>query len=197
MAHSKDITIGVLALQGDFKEHISVFTSLGASSIEVRSVDDLALTNALVIPGGESTVISKLLTLSGLRDAIINRYNKGNIAIFGTCAGAILLAKNIVDSSTVKSLEIMDISIERNAYGRQSQSFRKEITLDDINKRIPVSFVRAPKIVSVGNDVLVLASLNDDPILVRQNNLLASTFHTEVTGVSDIHDIFLEMCAEL
>jgi len=180
--------IGVLALQGDFREHIAMLKRLGADAKEVRTIEDFKQVNALIIPGGESTTIGKLLKETGLGKAVKQR----DIPIYGSCAGAILLAKNIEDSRQLK-LNKIDISISRNSYGRQIDSFEDEIEIKGMKKKFPAVFIRAPKIIATGKDVEILATHNSFPILARQGNILISTFHPEMTDDARIHKYFLEM----
>jgi 5'-phosphate synthase pdxT subunit len=170
--------IGILSLQGDFAEHIDSLKKNGFEVMTVKSVSDLNKVDGLVMPGGESTTISKLLIKTGLFDAIRDFGSKK--PVFGTCAGAILLAKKIEDKNDeeVKSLELIDIEILRNAYGRQQDSFSAIIKLDGFN--IDASFIRAPRILKVHDDVEILIRYNDDPVLVREGNILVATFHPEL-----------------
>jgi pyridoxal 5'-phosphate synthase pdxT subunit len=160
--------IGVLSLQGDFKEHIDVLKKLNVNVIEVREKNHLNNLDGLIIPGGESTTIMQLLKDIDLK----------NIPIFGTCAGCIIMSK----------LNLIDIDIERNAYGSQLDSFIAK--LDNGFKGI---FIRAPKIIKVGKNVEILAKHNDEIVLVKQGKYLASTFHPELTENTSVHELFLEM----
>lgn len=168
------MNIGVLALQGNFAEHQSILDLLNVESSQVKTSEDLTSIQGLIIPGGESTAISKLL------DANFIDHIK-ELPCYGTCAGAILLAK----------WGCIDMNIERNAYGRQMQSF--ETGIDFKHTHIPTSFIRAPKITSIGPDVEVLAEHNGSPVLVKQGQYLASTFHTETTHSTEIHQYFCTM----
>lgn len=189
--HESRITVGVLALQGDFAEHVSVLDQLKVrthyakatrvKSIEVRSAKDLETCDALVLPGGESTVMMKLLCQTGLDQEIIKRVQSG-MPVFGTCAGAILLSDS--------HLDLLDITIDRNAYGSQLQSFSDQITIEDIGT-IDAIFIRAPIIIRSGEHVSVLATLKEHPVLVRQGNILAATFHPEIQSDTAIHAAFL------
>ena len=184
--------IGVLALQGDFAEHIAVLHALEAEPKEIRTPEDLVSCSHLIIPGGESTVMGKLLTTSGIREPLIKRANAGDLAIFGTCAGAILLAKDIQGKNAPDGLGLMDITIDRNAYGTQLHSFETEISVEGIGS-VPVAFIRAPKIMRVGKDVETLALHEGAPVLLRQGRFLASACHPEVRGESAVHRVFLSM----
>lgn len=179
--------IGVLALQGNFAEHVRMLQSLQLEAIEVRTVEDFSTVDALVLPGGESTVISTLLLSTGLHSAI----QKNSLPIFGTCAGAILLASSVQPAADVTPLGLLDMTIERNAYGRQAQSQRASLQFQ--GQKTEVAFIRAPRIVAVGKNIQVLAEYKGDPVLVQQGNRIASTFHTEVTGDTAVHRLFLQM----
>ena len=184
--------IGVLGLQGDFAEHISILRSLGVKAVDVRLPHHLNELDGLIIPGGESTTIGKLMKLYGMDKAIIRQYQNG-MAIWGTCAGAILLAKKI-EGSDQPRLNLMDISIRRNDYGRQIDSFEAEVEVGGMGSMRGV-FIRAPTIHSVKEDVEILASHGGQPVLVRQGRLLASTFHPELSGSRKVHEYFLTMVA--
>jgi 5'-phosphate synthase pdxT subunit len=195
------LLIGVLALHGDFTEHAKALEACGAPHHTVQGAAhaklvklpaDLDGIKGLVIPGGESTTIGMLLQESGLGEAIIGRAKKG-LSIYGTCAGAILLAKKITDHPHQYSLRLLDIEVDRNAYGRQKESFEATIVFQ--GKKIPVAFIRAPRFKNIGTDVKVLAKLNNEPVLVQQENILAGAFHPEITGTLAIHRYFLKMCS--
>lgn len=197
--------VGVLAFQGDFAEHIDVLNRLYVPSLEVRTKDDLAKIDALIIPGGESTVIGKFLEESGMGKEISKRarvprqrketpprgVSTNGLIVYGTCAGAIVLAKKVTGKNALASLGLIDITIDRNAYGTQLDSFEAKLRIKGIRESIPVSFIRAPKITRVGRGVEILAEYKGDPVLVRQGNILLSTFHTEVRGEVAIHRLFL------
>ena len=170
------MNIGVLALQGDISEHLSVLKKLGAYGSEVRTGKELVLVDALVIPGGESTTLQKLLSRSGLDKEIVSRVKSG-MPVFGTCAGLILLSK----------YGLIDVSVERNAYGRQLDSFETEI------KGSKVAFIRAPKITSVGDTVEILSVYDGNIVFCKQKNVLACSFHPEVFGETVFHEMFLDM----
>ncbi|HLG23977.1 MAG TPA: pyridoxal 5'-phosphate synthase glutaminase subunit PdxT [Candidatus Nanoarchaeia archaeon] len=180
--------IGVLALQGDFREHIEMLKKCEVNVIEVRLPQDLKGVNGLIIPGGESTTIGNLMQSSGLDKEIIKKNNKG-MAIYGTCAGAILLAKEIIGSSQPK-LNLLDVSIKRNDYGRQIDSFEAEINSKRLGKLNGV-FIRAPVIEKVGKSIEVLAEFDKKPVLVQQGNILASAFHPELTYNAKVHQYFV------
>lgn len=185
-----NIKIGVLALQGDFREHIAVLNKLDVEGMEIRNKKELDQVHALIIPGGESTTITKLLLRYNLFNEIKKR-NEGRMPIYGTCAGAIVLAKDIINSSQPK-LNLIDITIERNSYGRQVDSFESEIDVKGIGK-VNGIFIRAPVISKVGKDVKVLAEHNSKVVAARQKNILVSTFHPELSDNNSLHQYFLGM----
>jgi 5'-phosphate synthase pdxT subunit len=184
--------IGVLAFQGDVIEHLQALKILGVETLEVRSVAELDHVDGLIIPGGESTVISKFLAETGVGDRIIKKHQNEKLPIYGTCAGAILLTKEIKDAGDVQSLGLMDITVERNAYGRQTESFEADIEVG--GESVHGIFIRAPKIISTGNSVIVLASYEGSPVVCEEGKLLISTFHPELSDKpSALHRRFLEM----
>lgn len=189
-------SVGILAFQGGFIEHEKIIQTLGHTSTLIRSVKDLDTVDSLIIPGGESTTIGFFLEESGLLSAIKKRASEG-LSVWGTCAGAILLAKKIMSDKIPPHLGLLDIEIERNGYGRQIQSFRTELTIDGFNKKIAAAFIRAPIIKKTSPEVKILATYEGNPVLVRQNNILASTFHPELCGEARLHNYFLSMvCCE-
>ncbi|MDR7459765.1 MAG: pyridoxal 5'-phosphate synthase glutaminase subunit PdxT [Armatimonadota bacterium] len=183
--------VGILALQGDVAEHAAVVRACGAENREVRRPEDLAGVEALIIPGGESTTIGRLMARVGLDEAIRERVEQG-LPVLGTCAGAILLARE-ARGGRPPLLEVMDIAVARNAYGRQRESFEADIHVPPLGSApLRVAFIRAPVIEAVGPAVQVLASFGGQPVLVRQDRLLAATFHPEVLGETALHRYFLE-----
>lgn len=182
--------VGVLALQGDFAEHRQILASIGVDSLEVRTVDDLMRSDRLILPGGESTVMANLLQKSGLSEAIIDRFSQGTLHVYATCAGTILASREVRGGS-VSTLNLIDITLERNAYGRQAHSFRTELSVQGIPAPVQASFIRAPRITEVGEGVTVLSEYEGIPVLVQAHNILAGTFHTEVTGDTSIHELFV------
>ncbi len=182
--------VGVLALQGSFKDHLKMLDRLDVDATLVRLPRDLDKVNGLIIPGGESTTIGRLIVRYGLDKVIKFRCNRG-MPIYGTCAGAILLAREIVNSRQPR-LALMDISVKRNDYGRQIDSFEVDLDISD-GKPFRGIFIRAPTIISVGKRCKVLSRFQDKPVLVEQENLLASTFHPELVGDTRIHKYFIEM----
>jgi len=187
------LPIGVLGLQGDFREHIATLDALGIQSRLVKKPEHLKDISGLIIPGGESTVIDKLSKIFELREPIRNLIQKG-LPVFGTCAGLILLANKLVDGkATQVSFGGLEITVQRNAFGSQVDSFESDVAFD--GTEVKAAFIRAPIVTSVGADVQVLATLTDGRIVaVRQKNLLGISFHPEVTGETKVHEYFVEMC---
>lgn len=189
------MTVGVLALQGDFREHEEVLKRLAVPTVQVKLPQDLEHVDRLIIPGGESTTIGKLLVMYKLLLPIRARIKKG-MPVWGTCAGAILLAKHIADDKKEQqSLAVMDITARRNAFGRQLDSFETTITVKEISKdALPVVFIRAPILQRPGKHVVVLAKLENGTIIAaRQGNMLATCFHPELTERTDFHRYFLSL----
>ena len=185
--------VGVLALQGAFAAHSDCLTSIGVQSIEVRNPEQLSSVDALLLPGGESSTMSQLLESSGLFDPIAARIADG-MPVFGTCAGMILLASEILDGrSDQRSFSAIDISVRRNAFGRQVDSF--EATVNSSVGDFHGVFIRAPRIERVGENVEVLGSINDEPVLVRQGNVLAASFHPELSNDARLHEYFVSITA--
>ncbi|MGA2878970.1 MAG: pyridoxal 5'-phosphate synthase glutaminase subunit PdxT [Bryobacteraceae bacterium] len=181
--------VGVLALQGDFQAHERALRRAGAEAVEVRSASDLEDVEGLVIPGGESTTMMNLLEEEKLLDPL--REFGRERPIFGTCAGAILLASHVTNTPQA-SLGLMDMEVERNAYGRQLDSRIARLKPEGMEGDLEAVFIRAPIIRSVGQDAKVLASYLGDPVLVEQGRHLAATFHPELTDDSRVHLIFLQ-----
>ena len=199
MGISQRRTVGVLALQGDFEEHLVVFRRLGVRAVEVRTASELFECDGLVIPGGESTVMSLMLDRTGLRQKIVSFWKEKKGAIWGLCAGAIMLSRQPrVESlekgsmGSVHPLGLMDMVVDRNAYGRQTESFAAKMVSEVVPDMEGV-FIRAPRIVDVGKRGKVLATFKGDPVLVRQGRLLACTFHPELTEDARLHEYFLGM----
>ena len=192
-------TIGVLALQGAFAEHIRMLDQLGVPSREVRTAADLANVDALIIPGGESTTIGKLLRISEL-DALIHQRVHDGMPVWGTCAGMILLGRDVGDSGSKIGepqplLGLMDIRVRRNAFGSQLESFETMLNAPTVTDRpIPAVFIRAPVVEERGQNVTVLATLADGrPVAVREGMMLATAFHPELTGDLSFHRYFVNM----
>jgi 5'-phosphate synthase pdxT subunit len=188
------LRIGVLALQGDVREHIETLAKLACETVEVRKSEDLNDISGLILPGGESTTISKLIDIFSLREPILEFIKSGK-ATLGTCAGMITLAKDVLDSASgQQSLGLMDISVRRNAFGSQLDSFEQVIDFDGTN--LNVAFIRAPIVERVGEAVKVLSKLSDGRVVsVRQQNMLATSFHPEITGETFVHEYFLKMAS--
>lgn len=189
--------IGILAFQGGFVEHQAILKELGYPSILIRSANDLKQVNKLIIPGGESTTIGLFLEKTGLSKLIQTRAKatKKPLAIWGTCAGAILLAKEIEGKVVPPHLKLMDITIERNAYGTQLDSFHTQINVPTLEiNDLKATFIRAPIIKKTAKNVAVLAKHQDAIVLVQQGNLLASTFHPELCNEKRLHEYFLSNC---
>ena len=182
--------VGVLALQGDFEAHARALRAAGADPAEVRLPAELSACAALVLPGGESTTLLRLLASSGL-DAAIPEFHRRGGALLGTCAGAILLAKEVTCPAQ-RSLGLLDATVERNHYGRQVDSFEAEAPLGE-GAPLPLVFIRAPAFTRVGPAVEVLVSHGNLPVLVREGRLLASTFHPELTADRRVHGLLVEM----
>jgi len=189
MAAGSRKRVGVLALQGDFEAHQRALERAGAEVVEVRSAADLETVQGLVIPGGESTTMVKLLEREKLLDPL--REFGRRRPIFGTCAGAILLATDVANSPQA-SLGLMDMQVERNAYGRQIDSRIAHLNPQGMDGGVEAVFIRAPIIRRVGKDARVLASYEGDPVLVEQGKHLAATFHPELTDDTRVHLMFLE-----
>jgi 5'-phosphate synthase pdxT subunit len=186
--------VGVLALQGDFAAHARTLAGLGASVAEVRRPKELEGLEGLVLPGGESTTLLNLMRDEPWFDALRAFHAEGG-AFLATCAGTILLAKEVT-SPTQPSLGILDAVVERNAYGRQVDSFETTLDAPKLGGRIPAVFIRAPRLLSLGKGVETLASHAGAPVLVRAPGILAMTFHPELTGDSRLHRYFLDSVCE-
>ena len=193
MKKYNDITVGVLALQGDFERHQTQLQEIGAEALQVKLPTDLERIDALIIPGGESTTMDKLIDQFDLRDPI-TEFAKAK-PIWGTCAGMIIVSKNIDNNlSNVKPLKLMDIDVIRNGYGRQIYSFEEklDVELNGISAKLNACFIRAPKVVRFGEKVNSLALYDKSPVLVSENNILASSFHTELDNDTTLLRYFLD-----
>lgn len=185
--------VGVLALQGDFREHLAVLTELGAEAVPVRRPEELASLDGLVIPGGESSVIDKLSRLFGLAEPLKLAIAAG-LPVYGTCAGLIMIAETVLDSiAGQQSLGGLDVDVRRNAFGSQLDSFETDILIPVVGEpAMHAVFIRAPVVERVGEGVTVLASLDDGRIVaVEQGNVLGTSFHPEVTNDYRFHEYFL------
>jgi 5'-phosphate synthase pdxT subunit len=185
--------VGILALQGAFREHREVLDALGVDALEVRTPEVLDALDALILPGGESTTISKLLDSSDLRAPLGERLRDG-LPVLGTCAGLILLASDVVDGRPdQESFATVDVTVRRNAYGRQRDSFEADLAVDGLTGGpFHGVFIRAPKIERAGTNVRVLAEHDGRPVLVRDGAAVVATFHPELSGDLRVHQLFLD-----
>ena len=188
--------VGVLALQGDVREHIAALLSCGVDAVAVRRDHEIESIDALVLPGGESTTIAQLAEVFGIFDLIENKIQNG-LPVYGSCAGMILLADQILDAKEgQKSFGGLDITVRRNAFGRQVDSFESDIAFDDGSAElIRAVFIRAPWVEKVAGSVQVLAAIDSHPVAVRSETALATSFHPEITGDNRIHRYFIEQVA--
>ena len=185
--------VGILALQGDVREHARALEDAGATPVEIRYPEELNGVDALVLPGGESTTIGKLLDRFDLLEPLTERARAG-MPLYGTCAGLILMATEIVGSHEAPHrLAVLDIAVQRNAYGRQIDSFEADLAVKGLDDAFRAVFIRAPIVESIGDGVEVLAEHDGHPVLVRHGALLASTFHPEMTGDNRVHELFFDM----
>jgi pyridoxal 5'-phosphate synthase pdxT subunit len=178
------VKIGILAVQGDFREHAVMLRRLGAEAVEVRKPEQLDELDGLVIPGGESTAIMRLVRIYGLEEGL-RRFGR---PVFGTCAGMILLDR--------EHLGLVDLLVRRNAYGRQVASFETDLELGDQGGKVRGVFIRAPRVEDVGPDVEVLAELDGEPVLLRDGRFLVASFHPELTDDTRVHELFLDLVRE-
>ncbi len=185
--------VGVLALQGDVREHLSALVAAGATGVAVKTSEQLAGVDALVLPGGESTTIGKLLDRFELLEPLRERGRAG-MPLYGTCAGLILMADGITgDHDAPHRLGGLDVTVRRNAYGRQVESFESDLEVTGLDGAFRAVFIRAPAIERVGDGVEVLASYDGRPVLVRRDNFMASSFHPEMTSDARLHAMFVEL----
>ena len=185
--------IGVLAIQGDFAAHARMLADSGVEAVEVRRAEQFKAIDGLIIPGGESTTMLKVMTEEGLLNPLRKLARDGK-AVFGTCAGAILLASE-VQNPEQESLGLMNIAVERNSYGRQVDSFIQQVDTSLGGGPMEAVFIRAPRITRVGAGVETLSTIAGEPVLVKQDNLLAATFHPELTHDNRVHSLFIEMAS--
>lgn len=184
--------MGVLALQGDVVEHVAALERAGAAPVEIKTVDGLAHVDALVVPGGESTTVMKLLQRIGLDAAIAQRVRAG-MPFWGTCMGLIVAAAEVADSEQ-PSLGLIDVTVRRNAFGRQNESAEVDLAIPVLGpKPFPAAFIRAPWIERAGSQVEVLAQRAGRGVMVRQGNVLGTSFHPELTADARVHRYFLAM----
>lgn len=188
------VKVGVLALQGDFREHIQVLNAIGVEAIEVRTAEQLAQIDGLVIPGGESTTMQKLAEIFGLFEPLRRAIESG-LPVFGTCAGLIMLSDRIAGGITdQRGFGGLDIEVQRNAFGHQVDSFEVDLPFKGISGLVHATFIRAPIVSETGSGVEILAELADGRVVaVKQGNLLGISFHPEISGEDRIHRFFLQM----
>ena len=188
--------IGVLGLQGAYAKHLVVLQQLDLKAVDVRKPEDLEKCHGLIIPGGESTTMTKLINEIDMHDALL-KFSVDR-PVFGTCAGMILMATK-VDDDRVKTLNLLDIEVERNAYGRQIDSFIDELDVTTNGQAFSMRgvFIRAPRIKNMGDGVEVLASVNGEPVLVQEGHHMAAAFHPELTGETRIHNYFSTLKREM
>ena len=179
----------MLALQGDFREHAQVFAACGATPVEVRTPEELADVDCLAVPGGESTTITKLARSAGLVEPVRERARDG-MPILGTCAGMIVLATEVIGGEPLFSL--LDVTVRRNAYGRQVDSFEADLDVEGIEHPVRGVFIRAPWVERVGEGVRILATHEDRPVVVEQDRLLVASFHPELVGETGLHRYLME-----
>ena len=183
--------VGVLALQGDVREHISMLEALGATAIGVKKPSQIDALDALVIPGGESITIGRMAVRFGLMKPLRQAINRG-LPTYGTCAGMILLASAITDGDQ-PLIGSLDVVVRRNAFGRQNESFEASLDIAGLEAPFDAVFIRAPWIEKVGSDVDVLSVIDDHPVMVQQDNILATSFHPELTGDGRVHQRLLDL----
>ena len=188
------MNIGILGFQGGIIEHRRLLEKLGCEVTLVLYREDLDKIDGLILPGGESTTISKLLNRTGLMEPLREKIQNG-LPVWGTCAGMILLAKNLSNDTKVDGIKVMDITVRRNAYGTQLDSFNTNVVIPEVSdKEIPLVFIRAPFIDSIDDNVKVICEVNGDIVAARQDNMLASSFHPELADNVEFHRYFVDMC---
>lgn len=186
--------IGILSMQGAIEEHEAAFRKLDLTTLRVKKPVDLQSIDGLVFPGGESTTMIRLMALSGLFEPLAELIGRKKMPVYGTCAGMILLSKGVTNYSEQRCLGLIDIWVERNAFGRQIDSFEAPIMIDDLGKEaFPAVFIRAPLIRHIGPEVRLMATYRQEAIMARQDNVLVSAFHPELTGDLRIHMYFSQM----
>ncbi len=183
--------VGVLALQGDAREHVRILESLGVAATEVKKPELLDAVDALVIPGGESTTIGKMAVRFGLLEPLREAIAQG-LPTYGSCAGMILLAGAVTEGDQ-PLIGALDVVVERNAFGRQNESFEADLDIDGLDESFHAVFIRAPWIDKVGSDVEILSEMDEHPVMVRQDKILATSFHPELTGDGRIHRMLLDL----
>ena len=183
--------VGVLAFQGDVREHMSILESLGVDAVSVKRPDQLGEIDALIIPGGESTTIGKMAVRFGMLEPLRESIGHG-LPTYGTCAGMILLASALSDGDQ-PLIGALDVVVKRNAFGRQNDSFEADLDISGLDDPFHAVFIRAPWIEKVGAEVDVMATINDHPVMVRQDRIMATSFHPELTGDGRIHQVLLDL----
>jgi len=188
------MNIGILGFQGGIIEHKQLLENIGCNVIHVLYREDLEKIDGLILPGGESTTISRILNRTGIMQPLREKIQNG-LPVWGTCAGMILLAKNLSNDSKVDGIKTMDITVRRNAYGTQLDSFNTSVVIPKVSeKEIPLVFIRAPFIDSVDENVEVICEVNGNIVAARQGNMLVSSFHPELTDDVEFHKYFVNMC---
>jgi 5'-phosphate synthase pdxT subunit len=183
------VNVGVLAIQGDFAKHLAALQAIGATCAEVRSIQDLNAVERLIIPGGESTAVGLLLDRFGLGEAIVKRAAEG-MPVWGTCMGMILMARNI-EGRQQYSLDLLDITVRRNAFGAQVHSFEDEVAIEGLEGPVTGVFIRAPIVTKLGPGASEIGRYEDKIVAVRQGKLLGTSFHPELTDDTRLHEYFL------
>jgi len=189
------VKIGVLSLQGDVREHLNILNKIGVEGVRVRTRDELEKVSGLIIPGGESTTIGKLLKRFNLLDIIREKIEKG-LPVFGTCAGFILLAKEIEPETGQPRIGVLNVKIRRNAFGRQIDSHEVDLEIKGFDKPFHAVFIRAPIVEKVGENVEILSRTDRGVVFVRQKNILGASFHPELTEDTRIHEMFIKTIKE-
>ncbi|MBN1233261.1 MAG: pyridoxal 5'-phosphate synthase glutaminase subunit PdxT [Candidatus Coatesbacteria bacterium] len=182
--------LGILAMQGDIQEHQKILWDLGIETIWVKKPEDLKKVEGLFLPGGESSTMLRLLSFTGLDIAINERCQKKDFPMFATCAGTILLARDVIPDQ--RSLSLLDIKIQRNAYGRQVESFEVPLQIDGLDELFTGIFIRAPKIIELYGEIEILSTYRESPVFIRQDKIWGLTFHPEISQDTRIHKKFLE-----
>ncbi|MDW7740281.1 MAG: pyridoxal 5'-phosphate synthase glutaminase subunit PdxT [Bacillota bacterium] len=190
--------IGVLSVQGAVSEHLRHLERCNVEAVAVKHKESLDSVSGLILPGGESTTIGKLIEVFSLADSIRERNRKGNLAIFGTCAGMVLLAKDILDGAVNQpTLGLMDIKVKRNAFGRQRESFETDLQFNSLDTPLKAVFIRAPIIKEAADSVEILADMPEGIVAARQGNLLTTSFHPELTDDLRVHEYFIRICKNI
>ncbi len=190
--------IGVLSVQGAVSEHLKMLRLCGIEALPVREQNSLSKVKGLIIPGGESTTIGKLIEEAGLARTIKERTRNGSLAVFGTCAGMVLMAGEVSDGlENQPRLELMNIKVKRNAFGRQRESFETNLEFNAFKKPLPGVFIRSPIIEEAGEEVAILASLPEGAVAAHQGSMLTTAFHPELTDDLRVHQYFIAICKEL